>query len=92
MGPMVYGVAFCPEAWKDDLDELGFAGVFRVFKSVRWWPQDVDELFVDSKTLSHEKRTGLLDILSGQSEHMGWSVRVLWCVCVTPSADAQCDV
>lgn len=26
LGPMVYGVAFCPEAWKDDLDELGFAG------------------------------------------------------------------
>ncbi|KAF9790653.1 ribonuclease H-like domain-containing protein [Thelephora terrestris] len=56
LGPMVYGVAFCPEAWKDDLDNLGFA---------------------DSKTLSHEKRTGLLNILSGRSEHMGWSVRVL---------------
>lgn len=27
LGPMVYGVAFCPEAWKDDLDGLGFAGV-----------------------------------------------------------------
>lgn len=27
LGPMVYGVAFCPEAWKDDLDDLGFAGV-----------------------------------------------------------------
>lgn len=28
LGPMVYGVAFCPEAWKDDLDDLGFAGMF----------------------------------------------------------------
>ena len=26
---MVYGVAFCPEAWKDSLDNLGFAGAFR---------------------------------------------------------------
>lgn len=31
LGPMVYGVAFCPEAWKDDLDELGFAGMFYFF-------------------------------------------------------------
>ena len=37
-----------------------------------------DETVVDSKTLSHEKRTGLLSILSSHSEHMGWSVRVLW--------------
>jgi hypothetical protein len=29
LGPMVYGVAFCPEAWKDDLDNLGFAGELR---------------------------------------------------------------
>ena len=29
LGPMVYGVAFCPETWRDDLDDLGFAGVFR---------------------------------------------------------------
>lgn len=29
LGPMVYGVAFCPEVWKDDLDGLGFAGVSR---------------------------------------------------------------
>ena len=29
LGPMVYGVAFCPEAWKDSLDGLGFAGAFR---------------------------------------------------------------
>lgn len=26
LGPMVYGVAFCPMAYKDDLEELGFAG------------------------------------------------------------------
>jgi len=31
---MVYGVAFCPEAWKDDLDELGFAGAFYFFGSL----------------------------------------------------------
>jgi hypothetical protein len=26
LGPLVYGVAYCPVAWKDDLEELGFAG------------------------------------------------------------------
>lgn len=26
LGPLVYGVAYCPAAWKDDLDQLGFAG------------------------------------------------------------------
>ena len=81
LGPMVYGVAFCPEAWKDDLDDLGFAGVLG--SSAHWW-LFVDERFTDSKTLSHEKRTGLLSILSGHSEHMGWSVRVLWCVECSP--------
>lgn len=26
LGPMVYGVAYCPVAYKDDLENLGFAG------------------------------------------------------------------
>ena len=26
MGPMVYGVAYCPIAYKEQLEELGFAG------------------------------------------------------------------
>lgn len=26
LGPMVYGVAFCPIAYKEDLEELGFDG------------------------------------------------------------------
>lgn len=34
LGPMVYGVAFCPEAWKGDLDELGFAGVSRLLRFI----------------------------------------------------------
>ena len=73
---MVYGVAFCPEAWKDDLDNLGFAGVVSL-RGALWMCADGDR--IDSKTLSHEKRTKLLNILSSHSEHMGWSVRVLWC-------------
>lgn len=27
LGPMVYGVSYCPVAWSQDLEELGFAGV-----------------------------------------------------------------
>ena len=26
LGPMVYGVAYCPESYKEQLEELGFAG------------------------------------------------------------------
>ncbi|KZT40444.1 ribonuclease H2 subunit A [Sistotremastrum suecicum HHB10207 ss-3] len=56
LGPMVYGVAYCPVAWKEELEELGFA---------------------DSKTLNHAARAGLLDVLSGRPDQLGWSVRVL---------------
>jgi ribonuclease H2 subunit A len=28
LGPMVYGVAYCPVSFKDDLEELGFAGAW----------------------------------------------------------------
>ena len=27
LGPMVYGVAYCPLAYKEQLEQLGFAGV-----------------------------------------------------------------
>ena len=37
LGPMVYGVAFCPESWKDDLDGLGFAGALCSVCSVGGW-------------------------------------------------------
>jgi len=33
--------------------------------------------FADSKTLSHDSRSGLLDILSSDPSNLGWSVRVL---------------
>ena len=26
LGPLVYGVAYCPVSYQDDLDKLGFAG------------------------------------------------------------------
>ena len=26
LGPLVYGVAYCPAAWQKDLEQLGFAG------------------------------------------------------------------
>lgn len=27
LGPLVYGIAYCPVAYKDDLDGMGFAGI-----------------------------------------------------------------
>ncbi|KAH8118070.1 ribonuclease H-like domain-containing protein [Phellopilus nigrolimitatus] len=56
LGPMVYGVAYCPIAYKEELEELGFA---------------------DSKTLKHDNRTRLLEILSSVPENLAWSVRVI---------------
>ncbi|KAF7374932.1 Ribonuclease [Mycena sanguinolenta] len=56
LGPLVYGVAYCPVAYKDQLNELGFA---------------------DSKTLTAETRSGLLDTLSSDPANLGWSVRVI---------------
>ncbi|KAF8206487.1 ribonuclease H-like domain-containing protein [Mycena galopus ATCC 62051] len=56
LGPLVYGVAYCPVAYKDQLDDLGFA---------------------DSKTLTPEIRSGLLDTLSSDPANLGWSVRVV---------------
>ncbi|KAI0359871.1 ribonuclease H2 subunit A [Trametes cingulata] len=56
LGPLVYGVAYCPVAYKDDLEKLGFA---------------------DSKTLTAQIRSSLLETLGSDPANLGWSVRVL---------------
>ncbi|KAH8834756.1 ribonuclease H-like domain-containing protein [Flagelloscypha sp. PMI_526] len=56
LGPMVYGIAYCPVAYKDTLEEMGFA---------------------DSKTLTYEIRSNLLETLSSDPENLGWSIRSL---------------
>jgi len=30
LGPLVYGVAYCPAAYQEKMEELGFAGMSRV--------------------------------------------------------------
>ncbi|KAI0749300.1 ribonuclease H2 subunit A [Daedaleopsis nitida] len=56
LGPMVYGVAYCPLAYKEQLEQLGFA---------------------DSKTLTAQIRSSLLETLGSDPANLGWSVRVL---------------
>ncbi|KAF5367380.1 hypothetical protein D9758_003696 [Tetrapyrgos nigripes] len=56
LGPLVYGVAYCPVSYKEQLDELGFA---------------------DSKTLTPEIRSSLLETLQSDPSNLGWSVRVI---------------
>ncbi|KAI0775207.1 ribonuclease H2 subunit A [Trametes elegans] len=56
LGPLVYGVAYCPIAYKEDLEGLGFA---------------------DSKTLTAQIRSSLLETLGADPSNLGWSVRVL---------------
>jgi ribonuclease H2 subunit A len=42
LGPLVYGIAYCPASWQEDLEQLGFAGenlqplCFRRFKEIIW--------------------------------------------------------
>lgn len=34
LGPLVYGVAYCPVGYKENLDKLGFAGNTRIYCQV----------------------------------------------------------
>jgi ribonuclease H2 subunit A len=36
LGPMVYGVSYCPVSWKEDLEQLGFAGELHFTQSSRF--------------------------------------------------------
>ncbi|KAF7312264.1 Ribonuclease [Mycena indigotica] len=63
LGPLVYGVAYCPVAYKETLEELGFA---------------------DSKTLTAEVRSSLLETLGSDPTNLAWSVRV-----ISPQAISQ---
>ncbi|KAJ3936320.1 MAG: ribonuclease H-like domain-containing protein [Lentinula lateritia] len=56
LGPLVYGVAYCPVSYRNQLEELGFA---------------------DSKTLTPEIRSNLLETLQSDPDNLGWSVRVI---------------
>ncbi|KAF9468091.1 ribonuclease H-like domain-containing protein [Collybia nuda] len=56
LGPLVYGVAYCPTAYQEELEGLGFA---------------------DSKTLTADTRSSLLDTLGSDPQNLAWSVRVI---------------
>ncbi|KAK0446327.1 ribonuclease H-like domain-containing protein [Armillaria borealis] len=56
LGPLVYGVAYCPVSYQDTLETMGFA---------------------DSKTLTPEIRSSLLNTLTSDPANLGWSVRVI---------------
>ena len=80
LGPMVYGVAYCPVAYKEDLEELGFAGALsNSILSNTFSYHDV-YYTTDSKTLSHDDRAGLLGVLGTDPTNLAWSVRVIRCV------------
>ncbi|KAI1797133.1 ribonuclease H2 subunit A [Ganoderma leucocontextum] len=65
LGPLVYGVAYCPIAYKEQLEGLGFT---------------------DSKTLTAQVRSSLLETLGSDPTNLGWSVRVLRCDPHSPKA------
>lgn len=74
LGPLVYGVAYCPAAWQKDLEQLGFAGGI-ANESIQFYFELNDK--IDSKTLTHEIRSSLLTTLSSEPENLAWSVRVI---------------
>lgn len=75
LGPLVYGIAYCPAAYQEKMEELGFAGEQRV--SLYTTKKIPLNFFVDSKTLTATTRSTLLDILSSDPPNLGWSVRVV---------------
>ncbi len=82
LGPLVYGVAYCPVAYKDQLEELGFAGeVFVVCRA----NCTTDAVESDSKTLTADTRASLLETLSSDPSNLAWSVRVIRYISVIPT-------
>ena len=78
LGPLVYGVSYCPVAYKEQLEELGFAGTFvwaKITGSILCLTCDCE--CVDSKTLTAGSRSSLLDTLCSDPANLGWSVRVI---------------
>ena len=77
MGPLVYGVAYCPVSYKEKLESLGFDGrllalcLFPSCSLLRCLSS------TDSKALTAETRSTLLTTLSSDPENLAWSVRVL---------------
>ena len=85
LGPLVYGVAYCPVAYREQLNDLGFAGTLvlqRTAPSLHSFSLRV----IDSKTLTSDTRASLLNTLSGDVANLGWSVRVLRLVSLPSSA------
>ena len=79
LGPLVYGIAYCPAAYQEKMEELGFAGE----QECRSYNNNIDkedflDFSIDSKTLTAETRSSLLDKLSSDPPNLGWSVRVIW--------------
>jgi len=75
LGPLVYGIAYCPVAYKEKMEELGFAG-----KKIYLWCCGLLTGVhggIDSKTLNSATRSALLDILDSDPPNLGWSVRVV---------------
>lgn len=73
LGPLVYGVAYCPASYEDDLEQLGFAGTLYSVLVV----STTSYVFTDSKTLNAKTRSSLLQTLCSDPSSLAWSVRVL---------------
>lgn len=72
-GPLVYGIAYCPSSFSDELKDVGFAGVCW-FVCVRHSLSAHCRAFIvhtDSKTLTAERRDALLAALIEHPDQLG---------------------
>lgn len=75
MGPLVYGIAYCPLAYKETMEELGFAG--KQINILHYGSLTSVHGGIDSKTLNAVARSTLFDVLRSDPPNLGWSVRVV---------------
>ena len=73
-GPMVYGVASCPASYQEQLEDLGFAGMYTSACLPIAYALTCG---TDSKTLSTATRSSLLRTLCSDPSNLGWSVQIL---------------
>lgn len=79
LGPLVYGVAYCPLSYQQNMEELGFAGMY-IKCTIQHSRCLSFACCSDSKTLNAATRSALLDTLNSDASNLGWAVRVVWFV------------
>ncbi|CAG8595728.1 8782_t:CDS:2 [Paraglomus occultum] len=81
LGPMVYGVCYCPLSKYKEVSTLGFVGSINLIAN---WSITIRQAehwrnlgTIDSKTLKETDREAHFTLIQSRNDIIGWSVRVL---------------